>query len=321
MASSKAFARMVRWSNNLNKYYRKKCFMNNITPCLWFDNQAEEAVKFYTSLFQNSRPVKIMQYGKEGFEYHHKPEGSAMTVDFELNGQKFLALNGGPDFRFNESVLLFVYCGSEERINFLYKKLSEGGSVNMPLDKYDWSPKYAWVKDKFGVSWQLDVEDINSPQKIVPSFLFVNEKFNLVKDAVNHFISIFPNSKVIMEFPYDESMNLPEGTLLFSQFKLDSYLFNAMSGLGKHNFDFNESISFMLYCETQQEIDYYWQKLTEGGEEVQCGWLKDKFGISWQVVPTILNDLLDEPNKRSKVMNEIFTMKKFDIATLIKASE
>ena len=152
--------------------------MQNLTPCLWFDNEAEEAVIFYTSLFENSAIKKIARFGKEGFEYHHKPEGSVMTVDFILNGQSFISLNGGPDFKFNESISFFVYCGSEERINFLYKKLSEGGSVNMPLDKYDWSPKYAWVKDKFGASWQLDVEDVNSPQKIVPSFLFVNEKFN-----------------------------------------------------------------------------------------------------------------------------------------------
>lgn len=122
-----------------------------ITPCLWFDNEGEEAVNFYSSLFDNSSIKKITRYGKEGFEYHQKPEGSVMTVEFELNGQPFLALNGGPVFQFNESLSFFVYCESEERINFLYEKLSEDGSLNMPLSKYDWSPKYAWVKDKFGV--------------------------------------------------------------------------------------------------------------------------------------------------------------------------
>ncbi|NWF90351.1 MAG: VOC family protein [Ignavibacteriaceae bacterium] len=294
--------------------------MDNITPCLWFDNEAEEAAKFYTSLFDNSCVKKIAQFGKEGFEYHHKPEGSVMTVDFELNGQKFLALNGGPDFKFNESVSLFVYCGSEDRINYLYQKLTEGGSINMPLNKYDWSPKYAWVKDKFGVSWQLDIENINSAQKIVPSFLFVNEKFMKVKEAVNFYTSIFSESKTIIEFPYDKSMNLPDNTLLFAQFKLENYLFNAMSGLGKHDFDFNESISFIISCQTQQEIDHYWQRLTEGGEGVQCGWLKDRFGVSWQVIPTILDKLLQDSHKASKVMNAVFQMKKFDIKKLVEAA-
>lgn len=292
--------------------------MNNkpsITPCIWYDKEAEEAVEFYSSLFDNSKVNRIIPYGKEGFEYHHKPEGSVMTVEFELNGQSFLALNGGPVFKPNESISLFVYCESEERINFLYEKLSEGGSINMPLDKYDWSPKYAWVKDKFGVSWQLDIEAINSPQKIVPSLLFVNDKYNLVKEALNHYTSIFPESKILMEYPAKDY-------LLFGQIKLNGYLINLMSG-GKlqHNFDFNDGMSLIINCDTQDEIDYYWNKLTEGGQEVQCGWLKDKFGVSWQVVPKILNELISDPNKSSKTMNSIFQMVKLDINTLIKASE
>ena len=116
-------------------------------------------------------------------------------------------------------------------------------------------------------------------------------------------------------------MNLPEGTLLFAQFKLNGYLINAMSGgTIKHNFDFNDSISFIINCDTQEKIDYYWQKLTEGGQEVECGWLKDKFGISWQVVPTILNELLLDPQKSGKVMSAVFTMKKFDINKLMEAA-
>jgi len=116
-------------------------------------------------------------------------------------------------------------------------------------------------------------------------------------------------------------MNLPRGHLFVAQFKLNGYLMNAMSGgTFKHNFDFNESISFIINCHTQEEIDYYWQKLTEGGKEVECGWLKDKFGISWQVVPSILNELLLDPQKSGKAMSAVFTMKKFDIQTLINAS-
>lgn len=287
---------------------------NFITPCIWYDNEAEEAVEFYSSLFDNSKVKRIIRYGKEGFEYHHKPEGSVMTVEFELNGQSFLALNGGPVFKPNESISLFVYCESEEKINFLYEKLSEGGSINMPLDKYDWSPKYAWVKDKFGVSWQLDIEAINSPQKIVPSLLFVNDKYALVKEAMNHYTSIFHNSKILMEYP-------AEDYLIFGQIKLNGYLLNLMSG-GKitHNFDFNDGMSLIINCETQDEIDYYWNKLTEGGQEVQCGWLKDKFGVSWQIVPKILNELISDPKKSSKTMNAIFQMVKFDVKKLMEAN-
>jgi predicted 3-demethylubiquinone-9 3-methyltransferase (glyoxalase superfamily) len=152
-----------------------------ITPCLWFDNQAEEAALFYTSIFKNSRIKEINRYGKEGFEIHGKAEGTAMTVAFEINGQAFLALNGGPIFKFSEA------------------------------------------------------------------------------------------------------------------------------------------ISFQVFCETQEEIDHYWNKLTEGGEEVQCGWLKDKFGISWQIIPNILTELMSDPARAGRVTKAYLQMKKFDIEKLVQA--
>lgn len=297
--------------------------MKTITPNLWFDRNAEEAVSFYTSLFSNSKINSMSRFGKEGFEYHQMPEGTVMTVGFELKGQKFVALNGGPIFKFNESVSFFVYCESETEIENLYKKLSEGGSVNMPLDKYDWSEKYAWVKDKFGISWQLDITKMESPNKIVPSLLFVNDKFSMVKDAVNHYTKIFPESKIIFEAPNPPMENIPGETLAFAQFSLSGNFFNAMSGQGKHNFDFNEAISFIINCESQDEVNYYWEKLTEGGAESMCGWLKDKFGISWQVIPTELYKYIngDDKEKSNRATNALFKMSKIDLAELKNAYE
>lgn len=291
-----------------------------ITPCLWFDSTAEEAVNFYTSIFPNSKINYITRYGKEGFEIHHRPENSIMTISFELDAQKFLALNGGPLFKFSEAVSFYVYCGSETKIASLFEKLSNNAHILMPLDKYDWSEKYAWIKDKYGVSWQLDVQDINSKQKIVPSLLFVDKKFGEVKNAVKFFTEIFPNSKVLMEVPYSSTENIPEGTILFSQFTIADYLMNAISSSYPHNFDFNEAISFIIYCKTQAEVDYYWEKLTKNGEEGPCGWLKDQFGISWQVVPEILEQLLLNTSKADKVTQAYLKMKKFDIEKLIQAS-
>ena len=152
---------------------------NLITPCLWFDNKAEEASLFYTSVFKNSKIESINRYGKEGFEFHGQTEGTVMTVSFKINGQPFTALNGGPLFRFNESV------------------------------------------------------------------------------------------------------------------------------------------SFQVFCENQEEIDYYWDKLTADGEEVQCGWLKDKFGLSWQIIPSILPELLSDPAKAGKVTTAFMKMKKLEIAELL----
>ena len=154
---------------------------HQITPCLRFDNQAEEAVDYYIAVFKNSTIESISRYGKEGFEIHGQKEGTVLTIGFRINGQSFTALNGGPVFRFNEA------------------------------------------------------------------------------------------------------------------------------------------ISFQVFCENQEEIDYYWQKLTEGGQEGQCGWLKDKFGISWQIIPAILPELMIDPVKAGRVMNAFLQMKKFDIEKLKQA--
>jgi predicted 3-demethylubiquinone-9 3-methyltransferase (glyoxalase superfamily) len=295
--------------------------MKTITPNLWFDKNAEEAVNFYVSLFSDSKINSTSYFGKEGFEHHGMPEGTVMTIGFELNKQKFVALNGGPIFKFNESVSFFVYCESDEQINSLYKKLSDGGKVNMPLDKYDWSEKYAWVKDKFGVSWQLDVTKNNASQKIVPALLFVNDKFAKVKEAVNHYTNIFPDSKVIFEFPNPKIENIPEETLAFAQFSLNGNLFNAMSGQGEHKFDFNEAFSFVVNCDDQKELDHFWDKLSEGGDPKaqMCGWLKDKYGVSWQIIPSVLSKYLSDGNKAQKVMAQVLQMKKLDIRKLEEA--
>lgn len=121
--------------------------MQKITPCLWFDNQAEEAANFYISIFENSKIIRIGRYGKEGFEIHGRPEGTVMGVDFELNGQPFSALNGGPIFKFNEAVSLQVLCDDQQEIDYYWNKLSEGGDEK--------AQQCGWLKDKYGLSWQI----------------------------------------------------------------------------------------------------------------------------------------------------------------------
>jgi predicted 3-demethylubiquinone-9 3-methyltransferase (glyoxalase superfamily) len=157
--------------------------MQKITPCLWFDSNAEEAVKFYTSIFKTSKIGKIAKYGKEGYEIHGRPKGTVLTIEFELNGQPFTALNGGPVFKFNEAV------------------------------------------------------------------------------------------------------------------------------------------SFQVGCKSQKEVDYYWERLSKGGEKGQCGWLKDKYGVSWQIVPTVIAEMLQDKNveKSDRVMKALLQMKKLDIKTLKQA--
>jgi predicted 3-demethylubiquinone-9 3-methyltransferase (glyoxalase superfamily) len=293
---------------------------NSIVPCLWFDNQAEEAVNFYTSLFSNSKTGNISRYGKEGFEVHRQKEGTALTVAFEIDGQQFTALNGGPLFKFNPSISFYVICDTVEEVNHLWNNLSIGGTEMMALDKYEWSEKYGWLNDRFGVSWQISLDKLeNTGQKLSPALLFMGSLHSSAEEAVNYYVSVFPESSITGILKYRSDENELEGSVKHAQFKLHNQTFMIMGNSMPNIFNFNESISFQVFCENQAEIDYYWSELTTGGRESQCGWLKDKYGISWQVVPRILSELMSDPEKSGRVMKAFLQMKKFDIETLINA--
>ena len=150
--------------------------MQKISPCLWFNDNAEEAVKFYASIFKNSHVGNVTRYGKEGYEIHKKKEGSVMTIDFEIEGQKFLALNGGPIFKFNEAISFQIFCDTQEEIDYYWDKLSEGGDKNAQV--------CGWLKDKYGVSWQvvpvtlikmLQDKDSNKTERVMKAMLQMNK--------------------------------------------------------------------------------------------------------------------------------------------------
>lgn len=151
--------------------------------------------------------------------------------------------------------------------------------------------------------------------KITPFLWFDHE----AEDAAAHYVSIFPNSRIVKVSRYGDAGPGPKGSAMTVVFQLDGREFIALNG-GPH-FKFNEAISFSIECRTQQEVDEYWQKLTAGGEEGPCGWLKDRFGVSWQVNPTVLGEMLSDPDpgKSTRAMQAMLTMKKIDIAALQQA--
>jgi len=273
-----------------------------IYPCLWFDGNAKASADFYCSIFKNSKIIN----------------NTPMVVLFEIEGKLIMGLNGGPMFKINPSISLFVTCETNEEIESIWNQLSKEGTIMMPLDQYPWSEKYGFVADKFGVCWQLMLGEIPpNGQKIMPCFLFVEEQYGKAQAAIKQYTSIFPNSE-IQDLSIDESEDPQQkGSLKFGNFKLQNELFAAMDGFGKHQFQFNEGVSLVVECDTQDEIDNYWTKLTEGGSESQCGWLKDRFGVSWQIVPTILSELMSDPEKASRVVQAFMKMKKFNIETLL----
>lgn len=277
--------------------------MNSIYPCLWFDTDIKQISDYYCGIFKNAI---------------HK-SNNPITSYFSLMGTPFLALNGGPKYKVNAAISYYVYCGDEPEIERLYAELLLEGKILMPLNKYPWSEKYAWIEDKYGVNWQLDVASIDSDQKILPSMLFVNEKMNKLKEAINFYTHIFPNSNTVIESPCPPEMNMATDAILFAQYKLSGFLMNSMSSSHPHEFDFTPGNSFVVECDSQQEIDHYWDKLGEGGTYNKCGWLDDKFGVSWQIVPAILGSLMSDPAKAQKVMEAFMKMDKFIIADLESA--
>jgi predicted 3-demethylubiquinone-9 3-methyltransferase (glyoxalase superfamily) len=301
-------------------------FKQKVSPMLWFDNQAEEAAKFYTSLFPNSKTGRSARYGKEGFELHRQPEGALMSIEFLLDGQKFTALNGGPVFEINPSISFFATYERESEVDRIWQKLSEGGSVLMELQKYPWSEKYGWVRDRFGVSWQISLGSRKNTggQSIITALMFTNEHCGQAEDAMKTYTSIFKGSRIgdIMRYGADQKPE-KEGSVMYAQFTLGEQTFSAMDSAQEHGFTFNEGVSLVVACETQEEIDYYWNKLSQGGDPSAqvCGWLKDRFGVSWQVVPDVLEDMLQDPDKRKveNVTRAFLRMKKFDIQQLKEA--
>lgn len=277
---------------------------NQIYPCLWFDGQAKEAANFYCSIFKNSKITTE----------------TPMVMNFELDGMKFMGLNGGPVFKINPSISIFTTFESIDETNFIWNKLIEGGKVLIPIDKQDWSQRYGWLEDKFGLTWQISVVNNEGDKaKIMPSLLFTNDKFGQAETAINFYTSIFTDSGIDQIFHYPEGSPF-DGKVMYSEFNLKHHNFAAMDGPGNHEYAFNEGLSLVVDCENQEEIDYYWNKLSsEGGQESQCGWLKDKFGVSWQIIPAMLGELMSNPEKAKRVMQEVMKMKKLNIEKLTNA--
>ena len=294
--------------------------IQKITPFLWFNNEAEEAVNFYTSIFNNSRIKTITRYSKEGAKASGMNEGTVMTAAFQLEGQEFSAINGGPVFTITPTISFFVNCDNQHEIDRLWAKFSDGGQVFMELDKYPFSEKYGWIQDKFGVSWQLILQD--RVQKISPCLMFTGEQHLKAEEAITFYISVFRNSGIIQLERY-KAEDGPEGAVVHSKFTLNGQEFVAMDSHENMGMNFNPAISMVVNCETQDEIDFYWDRLTDGGFEgaQQCGWLQDKFGVSWQIVPNVLGELLSHPTKSGSVMQAMLQMKKLDIKALKQAYE
>ncbi len=291
-----------------------------IVPCLWFDDEAEEAATFYTGIFPDSTVTSVARYPEAFDNPGGKPRGSVMTVELELAGQPFTALNGGPQFTINPTISFFAQTTDVEEAERIAGTLAEGGSYLMELGEYPWSPRYAWVQDRYGASWQvMSSEEQGRGPMIFPCLMFAGAVHGRAEEALQLYADVFPGGSIeaLERYTADEG---PEGTVKHGRASLGGQPLVAMDSHLEHETRFNEAVSLQVLCEGQSAVDHYWAKLSADGEEGPCGWLKDRFGVSWQVVPTSFVEIMRGGEESGpgyeRAFKAMLEMKKLDVAEL-----
>lgn len=289
-----------------------------IVPCLWLDEQAEQAADFYVETFPEGRVTAVSHYPESFDNPGGKPRGSVLTVELEVAGQRFTALNGGPQFVISPSISFFVHVDDAAEADRTFWTLADGGEVLMPLDAYPWSERYGWVKDRFGVSWQVIAGRREQGRAIIaPCLMFTGAQHGRAEEAMQTYVAIFPHGHIGILERYEVGEG-PEGTVKHGRFVIAGQEMIAMDSHIDHGMTFNEAISLQIMCEDQEEVDHYWAALSEGGEQDPCGWLKDRFGVSWQVVPAGIAGWMtsEDAAARDRAFQAMLAMSKLDIAVL-----
>jgi predicted 3-demethylubiquinone-9 3-methyltransferase (glyoxalase superfamily) len=294
---------------------------SKIIPSIWLDDQAEQAAAFYARTFPAGRVIATSHYPAKVDNPGGRPRGSVLTVEFEIAGQRFTALNGGPIFVLNPSVSFFVHVDSAAAVDALYGALAEGGEALMPLDRYPWSERYGWIKDRFGVSWQVMTGRRSAlGPTIVPCLMFSGVVSGRAEEAMRFYAGLFPAGKIESVERYAEGEG-PTDLVKHGRFSLAGQELVAMDSHIEHGFGFNEALSLQVMCADQPELDRYWEALASGGQHGPCGWLKDRFGLSWQVVPRDIVHWLagTDPAASERMLAALWKMQKIDIAALRQA--
>ncbi|WP_373710057.1 VOC family protein [Kaistella sp.] len=280
---------------------------NNIFPCLWFNGDGKEAADFYCEIFNGKITAD-----------------TPVVLNIKLFGQKLMFLNAGPQFEKNASISFTILCESEDEVQQYWNNLIKNGIILMDLAEYPWSKKYGWVRDQFGVTWQIYLGESKGDQRIIPTLMFIHQNNGQAKKAIEFYTSIFPNSKVGGILKYGEGVGNENHeiseNIQHADFEIDHYTMFCMDNSHDHQFDFNEGISMVVMTDDQIQTDHLWNSLLlDGGRESMCGWLKDQFGVSWQIVPKRLLELMndfDQPQKAQKVVEAMMGMQKIVIADL-----
>lgn len=294
--------------------------MQKIIPNLWFNGNAAEAAQFYTEVFPAGRVIATSHYPDEGLPESQKDmAGKELSVDFELSGFRFTGINAGPEFSITPAISFLLDFdearadGAPASLNEMWSALADGGEALMPLGEYARSPRYGWVRDRFGVTWQLLLSNPSSDSRpfISPSLLFGGPAQNRAAEAREFYLSVFSDSRtgIVAEY-FEPNGPAPAGAVEFSDFTLADQWFAAFDSYVEREYTFTEGVSLLVECADQDEIDRLWAALSDVPEAEQCGWCKDRFGVSWQIVPAEMGELMEKPGAFQSMMS----MKKLEIA-------
>jgi predicted 3-demethylubiquinone-9 3-methyltransferase (glyoxalase superfamily) len=294
--------------------------MQRIVPNLWFDGTAAEAAEFYTSIFPDSELLAVEHYPTEGLlDFQRDMAGKVLTVDLSIGGYRIVGINAGPEFPINPSLSLMlnfdpsVDAQAAEHLDELWTALSDGGTALMPLGRYDFSPRYGWIQDKYGMTWQLMLTDPDGEPRpfVIPCLLFGGQAQNRGGEALDRYASIFPGARIGSRVGYPVQAGPAEpGSLMFGDIEIFGQWFALMDSSVEQDFSFTCGVSLQLNCADQDEIDRYWDLLSKVPEAEACGWCADEFGVSWQIVPAAIADYMSKPGAYGKLM----TMKKLDLS-------
>lgn len=319
-----------------------------IVPCLWFAGSAEEAAGFYADAIPGTRIGSIQRYPTEGLpDFQRELAGQPLTVEVELTDLRITLINAGDQFRPNPSAGFMLTFSADRHddpraaLDATHAALARGGRELMPLGEYPFAPRYAWVEDRYGVSWQLMLAEDAAPTArdadghgqepsdaerqaavireqdtgavrpfAVVALMFCGEAQNRCREAIDAYVDTLPGSEHGVRHEYPQPTGpAPAGAIMFSEATLAGLPITAMDSGVEQPFSFTEGFSLVVRAEGQAELDRLWGALSAVPEAEQCGWCKDRFGLSWQVVPANLDELMQRPDAHATLMG----MRKIEI--------
>ncbi len=291
-----------------------------IVPNIWFDGNAEEAVEFYARILPNTTGRILVRYPETGLpDFQREMAGKPLTAEIVIDDYQIVFINAGPEFTPTPAISFMLNFDpsrdpdAASSLDRTWAGLLDGGEALMEIGEYPFSPRYGWIRDRYGVTWQLILTNPDGEPRpfVMPSMLFCGAAQNKAKEAIARYTALFPDSAVGMVVEYTTATGAANAdSVMFGDFTLAGQWFVAMDSIDEKDFTFGCGVSYQVNCADQAEIDHYWAALSRVPEAEQCGWCADEFGVSWQVVPAGAEAMVMTPGAYQAMMG----MKKIVIA-------